>query len=292
MWLENGLKRVIDRLMAQKCHCWYLIGWKNTKNDSWVLSVEKKPSPYFRGDGNSGLRAGIVSLQKSLLRIIAASNNPISHTDPLFAKLAILKMDDLFAQRIRIFSYKLSRNLLPIGVSSLFDRISHNHRTRGASSNLYVARSDGKSIRSIAPKHWNSLPSDLRNSPSISSFRDGSKRGLLAPYSAFVCSVAGCPSCSAAPAWWSLVGRYLAGQHSLSLALSRSLSLSLSLVLVSPGHLYLFFWVDICLHRWLGSGTDFPIHLHIVPIYGTIIADLFCIFFFFISIYGLYICSC
>ena len=155
----------------------------------------------FKGDGNSGLRGGLVSLQKSLVRIIAESRNPISHTDPLFAKLAILKMDDLFAQRIRIFSYKLSRNLLPIGVSSLFDRVSHNHRTRGASSNLYVARSDGKSIRSIAPKHWNSLPSDLRNSPSISSFRDGSKRGLLAPYSAFVCSVAGCPSCSAAPAW-------------------------------------------------------------------------------------------
>ena len=77
----------------------------------------------FKGDGNSGLRGGLVSLQKSLVRIIAASNNPISHTDPLFAKLVILKIDDLFAHRIRMFSYKLSRNLLPNGVSSLFDRI-------------------------------------------------------------------------------------------------------------------------------------------------------------------------
>ena len=33
----------------------------------------------FKGDGNMGLRGGLVSLQKSLVRIIAASTNPISH---------------------------------------------------------------------------------------------------------------------------------------------------------------------------------------------------------------------
>ena len=36
-----------------------------------------------------GVRDGLMSLQKSLVRIIAASDNPISHMDPLFAKLAI-----------------------------------------------------------------------------------------------------------------------------------------------------------------------------------------------------------
>ena len=154
----------------------------------------------FKGDGNTWLRAGLVTLQKSLVRIISASNNPISHTDPLFANLAILKIDDLYTPRIRMFSYKLSRNMLPSGVSSLFQRVSHKHQTRGASSNLFVARSDGKSIRTIAPKHWNYLPPSLRNSPSIASFRDGSKRGLLAPYSAFACGVAGCPSCRVVPA--------------------------------------------------------------------------------------------
>ena len=90
-----------------------------------------------------------MSLQKSLVKIISASSNPISHTDPLFAKLAILKIDDLFTQRVRMFSFKLSRNMLPSGVSSLFQRVGHQHPTRGASSNLFVARSDGKSI--IAP---------------------------------------------------------------------------------------------------------------------------------------------
>ena len=140
-------------------------------------------------------RFGLLSLQKSLVRMITSSANPISHTDPLFAKLAILKIGDLYTQRLGVFSYKLSNNLLPSGVFSHFDRVSHNHKTRGASHNLFVDRSDARSIRSLAPKLWNSLPSTLKNSPSIASFKDGSKRRLLAPYAAFSCDVRGCPSC-------------------------------------------------------------------------------------------------
>ena len=149
----------------------------------------------FKGDCNTGLRGRLLSLQKSLVRIITASRNPISHADPLFAKLAVLKIDDLFAQRVRVFSFKLDRNLLPCGVSSIFDKASHTHGTRGASSNLFVGRSDDRSMRSIAPKCWNSLVPGLKKSPSISSFKDSSKRGLLAPYSLFSCDLLGCPSC-------------------------------------------------------------------------------------------------
>ena len=149
----------------------------------------------FKGDRNIGLRDRILTLQKSLVRIISASSNPISHTDPLFARLAILKVDDLYSQRVRVFSYKLSRGLLPSGVASYFSQASHGYETRGARSNLVVGRSNPKSIKTIAPKYWNSLPMVLKGSPSISSFKDGSKRGLLAPYAAFSCTVRGCPSC-------------------------------------------------------------------------------------------------
>ena len=149
----------------------------------------------FKGDGNLGLSGGILSLQKSLVRIVATSNNPVSHTDPLFAKFAVLKIDDLFEQRKRIFSLRLSRGMLPSGVASLFERASHSYNTRGARSNLYVGSSDARSMLYIVPKCWNSLPSALKASPSINSFRDMSKRGLLAPYSRFVCCVGGCLSC-------------------------------------------------------------------------------------------------
>ena len=136
-----------------------------------------------------------MSLQKSLVRIIGLSKNPISHTDPLFAKLAILKIDDLYTQRVRLFSYKLSRGLLPNGVSSLFEKIRHSHGTRGVNGNLFVGRYDSRSIRTIAPRCWNALPNSLKGLPSVTSFKEGSKRGLLAPYSSFVCKARGCASC-------------------------------------------------------------------------------------------------
>ena len=150
----------------------------------------------FKGDCNTGLRAWLISLQKSLVRILSASSNPISHTDPLFSKLAILKIDDLYTQQLRMFSFKLSRGLLPSGVSSLFDKVSHSHRTRGASSNLYVGRYDSRSIKTIATRCWNTLPNCLKGSPSLASFKEMSKRGLLAPYASFVCRMGGCASCA------------------------------------------------------------------------------------------------
>ena len=57
----------------------------------------------FKGDHNLGLRDRILTLQKSLVRIICGAGR-ISHADPLFAELATLKIDDLFAQSVRIFS--------------------------------------------------------------------------------------------------------------------------------------------------------------------------------------------
>ena len=56
----------------------------------------------FKGDRNLGLRDRLLTLQKSLVRIICSAGR-ISHADPLFAELATLKIDDLFVQSIRIF---------------------------------------------------------------------------------------------------------------------------------------------------------------------------------------------
>ena len=143
-----------------------------------------------------GLRGELLTLQKKLVRIIGESKNPISHSDPLFAKFGVLKIDDLFSQKVRMFSFKLSRGLLPSGMAALFNKVSHGHNTRGARSNIFVTRSDPRSIKCIAPKYWNPLPGGLKLSPSVASFRDQSKLGLLAPYKSFVCPVRrGCRSC-------------------------------------------------------------------------------------------------
>ena len=105
-------------------------------------------------------------------------------------------MDDLFTQSVRVFCYKMSRGMLPGEMSAFLQKHSHGHLTRGASSNFFVSRSSSRSIKSIAPRIWNSVPLDLRGLPSIASFKERSKADLLAPYGSFVCAVRGCRSCA------------------------------------------------------------------------------------------------
>ena len=149
----------------------------------------------FEGDSNKGLRGELLTLQKSLVRIVCGANR-LTHADPLFAKMGTLKVDDLFAQSVRIFSYEMSRGLLPGGVAALISKVDHGYLTRGASSNCFVGCSDTRSIRSIAPKFWNPLSQEMKNLPSVSAFKKKSKADLLAPYASFACSVRGCRSCA------------------------------------------------------------------------------------------------
>ena len=149
----------------------------------------------FKGDRNLGLRDGLLALQKRLVRIITGSH-PVSHADPLFARLGVLKMGDLFSQRVRVFSYQLFRNQLPCGVASMFDKATHGYNTRGARSSIFIGRSGPCSIKSIAPRCWNALSKELRESPSLASFKQRSKVDLLGQYARFVCDVRGCRSCA------------------------------------------------------------------------------------------------
>ena len=105
-------------------------------------------------------------------------------------------VDDLFTQSVRIFSYQLWKGLLPSEMASYVKKIDHGHSTRGAKSNFYVGKSCPRSIKGIAPSYWNPLSMELKLSPSVASFKERSKRDLLAPYASFSCSVAGCYSCT------------------------------------------------------------------------------------------------
>ena len=148
----------------------------------------------FKEDRNLKLRDRILRLQKCFLRVIYGAHR-LSHADPLFARACTLKIDDLFEQSVRCFSYKHTNNMLPATMASLVNRINHTHNTRGSQSNLVVRTSDHKSLRYIVPKHWNSLPTTLKQTPTISSFKQNSKKHLLASYSAFVCTARNCHSC-------------------------------------------------------------------------------------------------
>ena len=149
----------------------------------------------FAGDSNLKLRDEITCLQKSLVRIISNSGR-ISHADPLFARLCILKVSDLYCQALRVFSFKAFSGKLPGGVSPLFQRISHSYNTRGSSSNLYVSSNNVRSMLYLVPSQWNSLEGNLKSSGTISQFKSKSKSQLLEPYGMFVCAVPDCRSCA------------------------------------------------------------------------------------------------
>ena len=148
----------------------------------------------FKEDRNLKLRDRILRLQKCFLRIIYGAQR-LSHADPLFARARTLKIEDLFKQSIRCFSFKQTHNMLPVRMATLANRIDHSHNTRGSQSNLVLRTSDHKSLRYTVPKYWNSLPTALKHAPTISSFKNNSKKDLLAPYSAFVCTTRNCRSC-------------------------------------------------------------------------------------------------
>ena len=150
----------------------------------------------FKGESNSALGVKILSLQKCLVRVVSGAHR-LSHADPLFFQNKFLKIDDLYMQSVRMFSFKLYQKMLPNGVSSLFQEVPHHHNTRSAKNNLYMQRCNQRSIKYIAPKCWNSLPTEFKEAPSLSCFKSMSKSSLLAPYASFCCQVRHCPSCPA-----------------------------------------------------------------------------------------------
>ena len=83
----------------------------------------------FKGDRNLGLRDRLLTLQKCLVRIVSGADR-ISHADPLFANLAAHKVDDLFAQSVRVFSYQMSKDMLPGILATYLRKSDHGHATR------------------------------------------------------------------------------------------------------------------------------------------------------------------
>ena len=131
----------------------------------------------------------------AFVKIITASHR-LTHADPLFAKLRILKIDDLYSQCIRMFSFHLFQDSLPGGISPIFQKANHSHETRGTKRNIFVSHSDTRSIKHIAPKTWNALPPKLKRCPSIASFKENSKVDFIHSYSKFTCNRRPCQSCS------------------------------------------------------------------------------------------------
>ena len=65
----------------------------------------------------------LVLLQKRVIRIISREVYD-AHTDPLFKKLRMLKLNDIYLLQLGTFMYKYNNNLLPPGCNNLFLQIN------------------------------------------------------------------------------------------------------------------------------------------------------------------------
>jgi len=140
-------------------------------------------------------------MQKKSIRIINNSKYN-SHTDPLFRKNKILKVDDLIYLRILIFNHKLLNQKIPSYFNSFtIERQSqvHNHLTR---SNIKPAP-----LRSSANYQSNTLRFQLNKTvimaplsyttnitASEQSFKFKLKKEIIEKYSS-VCTVNNCYVC-------------------------------------------------------------------------------------------------
>ena len=118
-------------------------------------------------------------------------SGPITHTSPLFLDLQILKLEDIYRLYISFFAYKCVNNIAPIYFRDYFTQVSefHQYNTRIAShGDLFLAIKNTVqygllSICFNGVKSWNTILSDIQNSPSVSIFKKKPKNLLLESYS-------------------------------------------------------------------------------------------------------------
>ena len=131
----------------------------------------------------------IFILQKKVLKIITF-NKVIASSAPLFDALQILKLNDIFKFQVTSFVYECLNNLASIYFSEYFVSIHSVHiigTRQSKKGDLFALRCNTtqyglRSIHYLGVRIWNSLPIEIRESPSLSIFKTKLKDFFLAAY--------------------------------------------------------------------------------------------------------------
>ena len=125
-------------------------------------------------------------LQKRALRAVGNSDYR-SASNPLFIKYNQLKIYDLCNLHVGTFMYKYCNNLLPLTFNNTFTTNANNHKysTRHASDFALPnckLEFGSKSISYLGVKVWNTIPTQVKNSKSIHSFKTNYKKSFIFSY--------------------------------------------------------------------------------------------------------------
>ena len=116
-------------------------------------------------------------LQKKAIRIITNSHF-LEHTQPLFKSVNILNLYDTIKLEIGCYMYKNIN-------THEYNRAQHNYNTRyrhDVRTPAHHLSSFENSLSFNGPLIWNKIPQDIKNKPSVQSFRNSYKKYLLSVY--------------------------------------------------------------------------------------------------------------
>lgn len=139
--------------------------------------------------------AGIINLQKRCVRNVINSHF-LSHTEPIFQHLKILKFNDLYKYNCLKFMHLLSNTKQPLSFNSIFIKL-HGSRT----NNFLTSNCKLQILKQFPmanfPKFWNALTFQTKNITSLSLFTREILRNMFALYSSSVhCNNLQCRDCT------------------------------------------------------------------------------------------------
>ena len=116
--------------------------------------------------------------QKKCIRIIA-NQPPLSHTEPLFSELKLLKVSDIYKYSLAVYMFRnldLFATQLRPNIYSTRSGVSYDPQ----GGDLTLTRN--QSIKYQAPLLWNLIPPDIKNSQTVHSFKRKFKKQLISNY--------------------------------------------------------------------------------------------------------------
>ena len=140
----------------------------------------------FEASRNLTVGKALLRHQKKLVGMITGQKGTF-HSDPLFAELGILKIEDLYRQQLRTHAWHFWNNCLPQNQCLMLQRSSqvHQYATRTAERGIAMGSTDHCSIAYRVPKEWGMLPEELREVKSLSGFKRQSKITFTRQYKEF-----------------------------------------------------------------------------------------------------------
>ena len=151
----------------------------------------------FAGNRNKTLATSLLKHQKRFVGMIAEEKGKY-HSDPLFAKYGMLKIEDLYRQQLRMYAWQFWNERLPEGQAAMFQRTAERHRyeTRTAASSICIDTRDQGSIKYRVPKEWSTLSDEMNKCRSMTAFKNKSKKEITEQYQKFECKQIGCVVCA------------------------------------------------------------------------------------------------